>query len=417
MIARAVALRTGTAARGGPVPALAPLARSVMFLAISISGVVFSEPAPVDLVMLALVVLLPLAGLTRLAPGMLLQFLVWLGCGAGALIAASLSREVGESTVHTAVSFYLYIAFLLVAAFVAQSPRRHGELVLNAWVVAALAAAVAGLAGYFHLVPGAHELFTRYGRAAGTFKDPNVFSPFLVPPILYLAHRALGRTVRWPLLELGAMLVLVAALLLSFSRGAWICLAVAGLAYGFLRLVTERSVAARARLLGMALVGLAVAAGCLLVLSQNEQVATLLAERSALTHGYDVGPDGRFGGHEKAFSLVVANPLGIGAKQFALHHHPEDVHNVYLSMLLNAGWLGGLLYLAAVATTLVAGLAHFARAQPTDGLLLVAYAAFLGHVVEGLVIDTDHWRHFYMLLALIWGFIGARGRPAAGVRR
>jgi len=30
-------------------------------------------------------------------------------------------------------------------------------------------------------------------------------------------------------------------------------------------------------------------------------------------------------------------------------------------------------------------------------------AAFLGMVLEGLVIETDHWRHFYLIMAMIWG--------------
>lgn len=41
---------------------------------------------------------------------------------------------------------------------------------------------------------------------------------------------------------------------------------------------------------------------------------------------------------------------------------------------------------------------------------LVAYAAFLGVVVEGAIIDTDHWRHFYLLLALIWGLMAGQPR-------
>ena len=49
-----------------------------------------------------------------------------------------------------------------------------------------------GIVGYFDLLPGAHELLTRYGRATGPFKDPNVFGPFLVPALVYAlqpAHR------------------------------------------------------------------------------------------------------------------------------------------------------------------------------------------------------------------------------------
>ncbi len=42
---------------------------------------------------------------------------------------------------------------------------------------------------------------------------------------------------------------------------------------------------------------------------------------------------------------------------FSSNYHHEDVHNVYLSMFLNAGWLGGFAYLAVVLATLAVGLA------------------------------------------------------------
>ena len=396
---------------------LASLARLGVFLAIAASGLVFSEPAPVDLVMMGLIVLLPLAGLVRIAPGMTLQLMLWLGCGAGALIASCVSREIDVSARHTAISFYLYAAFLVLAAFIAYRPERHTRLILGAWVLAALVAATAGLIGYFKLLPGAFDLFTRYGRAAGTFKDPNVLGPFLVPAILYLGHRLLHREARWPLVELGGLAMLIAALLLSFSRGAWINLAVAIAAWGALALVTLATPAARVRLVLLACLGGALALAALMAVLQIEEVAQLLAERSSLTQDYDVGPQGRFGGQTKAIGLVLANPLGLGAKQFAAHHHPEDVHNVYLSMFLNAGWLGGLLYIAVVATTLAAGLAHVLRGTATRPLFLIAFAAFAANVLEGFVIDTDHWRHFYVLLALVWGLIGAQQQPPGWSRR
>jgi hypothetical protein len=35
--------------------------------------------------------------------------------------------------------------------------------------------------------------------------------------------------------------------------------------------------------------------------------------------------------------------------------------------------------------------------------------------LEGLVIDSDHWRHFYPLMAMVWGMAVARvpGMPEA----
>jgi len=42
----------------------------------------------------------------------------------------------------------------------------------------------------------------------------------------------------------------------------------------------------------------------------------------------------------------------------------------------------------------------------------VVYACFVAHVLEGAIIDLDHWRHFYLLMALVWGLI-LSGTPAA----
>jgi O-antigen ligase len=389
---------------------IAGLGRFGVFMAIAASGVVFSEPAPVDLLMLGLVALLPLLRLQRYTLGTVLHLMLWLGCGVGALIASGMSREIGDSARHTAISFYLYAAFLVLAAYITLRPDRHTRLILNAWVLAALIASAAALVGYFHLVPGAFDHFTRYGRAAGTFKDPNVLGPFLVPAILYLGHRVIYREARWPILDLAGLGLLVSAVLLSFSRGAWFNLAVAAALYGGLTLVIVGTRAARARLVLFAMIGALLATAAFIAALQIDQVAQLLAERSALTQGYDVGPQGRFGGQAKAIGLIFANPLGLGASQFSAHYHHEDVHNVYLSMFLNAGWLGGLLYIAAVMSTIAFGCIHVLKNTPTRPLFLIALCALVGNVLEGFIVDTDHWRHFYILLALAWGLMGANGR-------
>ncbi|MEZ5800392.1 MAG: hypothetical protein R3D29_07865 [Nitratireductor sp.] len=59
--------------------------------------------------------------------------------------------------------------------------------------MAALITTMLGLIGYFHALPG-FEIFTRYSRAMGAFQDPNVYGPFLVPPILYLVYGIMNRS-------------------------------------------------------------------------------------------------------------------------------------------------------------------------------------------------------------------------------
>jgi O-antigen ligase len=150
---------------------------------------------------------------------------------------------------------------------------------------------------------------------------------------------------------------------------------------------------------------------------QIEDVHTLLEQRASLEQSYDQGPEGRFGGQAKAVELIVENPLGIGTHSFRDAYHSEEPHNVYLSQFLNAGWIGGLLYIASVFAPLYAGFKGCLRFGALQGPCIVATAAFAGLVFEGFVIDTDHWRHFFVIAALIWGLSDAHAPMFAPIRR
>lgn len=378
-----------------------------VWLAIATSGVVFSEPAPVDALSMGLIILLPVVGLVYVTEKLLLYVAAWLVAAAGGLVASGVADDSHGATVFTVISLYLYLSSFVFAAFVAKRPEAHMRLIMNAWTVAAGVAALAGLIGYFSLLPGAHELFTKFGRAAGTFKDPNVFGPFMVAPLLYLLHLVLTRPftrVLGPMMLAG---MLVLATLLSFSRGAWITMALGIIIYAYLAFVTAPSATQRERIIAMMSLGLALLGGLIAVAIQFEPVADLLEQRASLSQNYDVGPEGRFAGQEKALGLVAENPLGIGAHTFTRLHHREDVHNVYLSVMLNSGWLGGGIYWILVATTLGLGFMHLTRATSMRPWFIIIYAAFVATAFEGMVIDTDHWRHFYLLMGLIWGMMAA----------
>jgi hypothetical protein len=71
------------------------------------------------------------------------------------------------------------------------------------------------------------------------------------------------------------------------------------------------------------------------------------------------------------------------------------------------GWLGGAAYLALVAITLVLGLLTVSVPTPWQYYLITAYAVFAGEAFEGLIVDTDHWRHFFLVLGMVWGLAAA----------
>ena len=381
------------------------VALSLVWAAVASGAIVFTEPAPVDILTIGLIILLPLMGLVAIKPGLVVFLSIWLAAAAAAFAASAFSNDVARSSIHSGISVYLYLATFVFAAFVARKPVGHARLVLHAYQWAAFVAALAGVAGYFGLFPGAGELFTKFGRATGTFKDPNVYGPFLIPALLYALHQCLTRPLHRIAVSATMVLFLGFAVLLSFSRGAWFNLAVAVAIYGYCSFICAPTNRQRLKMIALGLVGAAMLAGALLAATQIDAVGKLLEERAQLSQSYDEGPEGRFGGHEKAKGLILDNPLGIGAGTFTEVHHHEDVHNVYLSMFLNAGWLGGLVFILMCGLTTLYGLRHAFKRTASQSLFLIAFAAFVGNVVEGFVIDVDHWRHFYLLMALVWGLM------------
>lgn len=394
------------------------IALALVWVTVASGAVVFTEPAPVDVLTMGLIVGLPVVGLVSIRPSLLVYLSVWLLAAAGAFVATMQSYDVARSAIHSGISVYLYTASFIFAAFVVRRPDAHSRLIMHAYLWAAFITAVAGVSGYFNLFPGAAELFTKFGRAAGTFKDPNVYGPFLIPALLYAVHQIVTRPLLGALLPTVMMAFLSFAILLSFSRGAWASLAIAIGVYGYLSFLTAPTNRQRLKLVALAGLGAFALGVGLFIALQFDAIGDLLQQRASLTQNYDVGPEGRFGGHDKAKRVILDYPFGIGALMFAERHHSEDVHHVYLAMFMNAGWIGGLVFILMTGITVLYGLRHAFRRTLTQPLFLVVYAAFLAHAIEGFIIDIDHWRHYYLLMALIWGLmVGDREIATLGLRQ
>ncbi len=58
---------------------------------------------------------------------------------------------------------------------------------------------------------------------------------------------------------------------------------------------------------------------------------------------------------------------------------------MYLSMFMNAGWLGRLVFAMLIVATVVAGAGDALPGGATQGLFLVAYAALVAHALKVLL--------------------------------
>lgn len=381
------------------------IAIAVVWCAFAVSGIVFVEPAPIDAMMFGLLIMLPVLGLIRITPPLMLYLTIWLVAAACALVGALNAAEPSVAMTHALVTVFLTLTSFVISAFVMRRPQKHVHLIFHAYVFAASVAAVAALAGYFQLFPGAFELFTRFDRASGTFKDPNVLGAFLVPPLVFLLQRMLTRggiRLVWAGLWAG---IISLAVLFTFSRGAWVNLAVSVTIFGYLAFLTAPTNLQRLKILAAGLGAVCGAFMLLVIALQIPGVGDQFSNRATMDQTYDQGPEGRFGGQQKAIRLIIDNPFGIGAQNFAPQFHVEEPHNVYLFTFLNAGWLGGLVFTIMIAITVIYGLRHAFKRTSTQPMFIVALACFIAHAGEGLIIDLDHWRHFHLLMALVWGMM------------
>ena len=229
------------------------------------------------------------------------------------------------------------------------------------------------------------------------------------PPSIASITRHRGRH-SWSLFNLGVLLILVLGLLLTFSRGGWAHFAVSVLLAGVLWLVYVKDRRFRSRLIGFAIIAGGVLTFAVLTLLSMESVGDLFAQRFRIQE-YDSSASGRFAGQYLTAMKVLDFPLGLGSHGF-LPDWFEQPHNVYLFQFVIAGWGGGLLYLAIVVATLVRGVALLNRATPLAGIIVVLVASFAGLSLEGFIVDSDHWRHFYFLLGAIWGLVAIYETPA-----
>lgn len=385
-------------------PGLKRLGLAFAWVTLATSGIVFTEPAPHDLLLVGATILLPLLGLVAFNRGLFLYLLLLAGILAASLVATTQAGIFDLPVKHVVVTGYLLLSSVVIAGFVLDRPDANVRLIMSAYVFAALLAAIPGLLGGLDVGPRMRELFASdFGRVHGTFKDSNVLGAFLVPPLLYMLNTVLHKgVVRGGFYVLAVPIMLLASLL-AFSRGAWINLAVALAVYVGLTLYTLPKHSDRVRLVVYVMLVLLLVVALLAAALTVPSIADLLWTRASFDQYYDVGREGRFGGQLKAVGVVLAHPLGIGALEFSRLYHHEDAHQVYLSMFLNGGWVGGVAYLALIIITIFLALRHVMRDRGGDGISAVLAAAFVGMALEGVVVDTDHWRHFFLIMAMIWG--------------
>lgn len=375
----------------------------VLFVTVLASSVAFIEPSPHDALMGALLIVSLIAGV-HFERVLALPFLLLLVWNIGGLLALLNVPADGKAIQYIATSIYLAVAALLFAGILARNTIARLTVLRTAYLLTATCAALAGIAGYFGIFPRAHDLFTEYGRALGFFKDPNVFGPFLIWPALIVIERILTRRIN--MVDIVVAGILLFGLLLSFSRGAWFHFAVSCALMVMLTLITAPTRAQRVRIIALSASSAVALIALLAILLSLHSIGGMFEQRAQLIQNYDVGNGGRFELQRQALSVVLTMFNGMGPFEFARVYGLQQ-HNVYLQAFIVYGWIGGVTYIMLLLSTLWIGIRTALVRTPWQPYLITAFAAFVGEVLEGFIIDTDHWRHFFLLLGMVWGLAAA----------
>jgi hypothetical protein len=311
----------------------------------------------------------------------------------------------GDSARFLATSFYLGLTGVMFACMFAQDTMRRIATVRSAYVMAGVIASLLGTIGYFDLyfqfIPGL-EIFSINDRAVAGFKEPDIFGCYLIPPLTWLIERLIVDKVR-PY-NLIATIIIFIGLLLAFSRAAWGSFALSTGLLIYLLFVTQNDGRTRRRIIYFVAGGAVVGAVIFMLLMSVPVVSDTFAQRFHVVQYYDVAGDNRSRIllQQQSLREIFTHPFGMAPWGFA-HDTNWVSHNVYLSTMLNDGWLGGIAYSTLVVLTLITGFKFLWVRTPWQTFLIATYFPFLGLVLEALIADTDHWRHFYLLLGLIWG--------------
>ena len=302
----------------------------LILLTFLLFSIVRFEPAPFDI----LIVIAILLGIALRC----LNFKLWFSLSLinllialfiiGNLISLFFITDVGRSTFYISATVYLILLFYFVASYI-TSWHRLG-IVWFGYLGAGLIAVIFGWFAYFNLVPFSD--FMMYGpRPMALFKDPNVFGPFFVPLIAGFLAAIFYPDIwkikkKWKILLL---LIFMLSVIFSGSRGAWLNLAVAILAFLSLYFIHLR--VALKKKIGITFFIFLIS---FIAIGSSLFLGTEYLEGRMGLQPYD---ETRFDKQAEAFAVSRERVLGVGPG------HSEIVlefatHSTYLRVLLENGW-------------------------------------------------------------------------------
>jgi hypothetical protein len=362
--------------------------------AFALLSVVRSEPAPVDLLFVLLILT---SFLTGRRPKTATPPLI--AAAVGILALLSVASMFNAIDTPRAVRFEGITLYMMVLGLWLSGVFRDRELtrrLMKVYILTALFSAALGILALKAPLPGKETFLYGGDRAKALFKDPNVLSPFLVPAAaIVLEEIGRPRLLGWGAKRLvPALLVLIAGSLVAFSRAGWLNLGVALATVVLIYLSRSRGFIVFLRT--AATLGLAALAGYVFLAATG--LLTFLQERSHL-QTYD---QRRFATQSLGLADATRHVFGYGPGQVE-SNIGYATHSLVVRVVYEQGVIG-LAALTAIllGTLLMAVILVFDDADVHGVGSAALLGSWLGIMANSFFIDSLHWRHLWIVAALIW---------------
>jgi hypothetical protein len=387
----------------GWLSAVRPLA--ALTLAFALLGIVRVQPAPVDVVFAILI------AATYAARHAQPRVPTFIAIPVALYTLVSILSMVNATDFHRAVIFEATTIYLIALGLWLSWAFTHELWVKVAMKTYIIVAAISGLLGPLALYlpfPGRSYLTFGTERAEGLFKDPNVYSAFLVPAaIILLEELTTPRLLNWRrsrlLLAFGLCSI---GVVVAFSRAAWLNYGIAVTVLLVVQASRQGGLKRAVRSVSLLVVG-GVAGLAVLYLSGS---LTFLLQRSHL-QSYD---QARFANQSSAIDDMTRHVFGYGPGQSEVKL-ALSTHSYFARAAFEQGLIGFLTLTMILVGTLYCAYVLARRSLDIHGVGTAALLGiWLGQAVNCFFIDTMHWRHLWILAGLIWcGYAMLTGRQTA----
>ncbi|MCF6138731.1 O-antigen ligase family protein [Pseudalkalibacillus berkeleyi] len=369
------------------------------------SFIVFIEPSPYDMSIILLFVISIYMSYLYFSSYMQVAIIFLAIFTVSNLLSVFIAIDPVHSIKYTIITVFLMVTWVCVSGVLARFNRKGIDVLFNGYTIAAVLSVIIGLAGYLNVLP-LEELVLMEGRVKSFFKDPNVFGPFLIAPALFALSKIEtskgSRSVSmWAII----FLLLLLGIILSFSRGAWVNFVLGAAVYLLFVKVNPKK-----RFVSFIFVSI-LSLILLIYLSTSSDLVGLFQERFGV-QGYDTK---RFDVQLAAISTGSDRPLGVGAGQTELLFN-HSTHSLYIRLFLENGLLGLLTFIGFLFICMIRCVQKIFSTNGTDRVIFVIIlASILGILLNSLFVDTIHWRHFWLLLALPWWNESIKLNPRSAV--